>query len=140
MKHYLSKSINETNNIGFEIAKTIKPGFAINIVGNLGSGKTALCASIIKNLGVTATVTSPTYPILNEYYTNSLSIFHFDFYRLQSYREFYDSGFEEKFNKNSICFVEWNSKIEEVGIKFNIIIEMIFLKNNERNIYIKINN
>ena len=46
LKHYLSKSIDETN-IGFEIAKTIKPGF-INIVGNLGSGKTALCASIIK--------------------------------------------------------------------------------------------
>ena len=124
MKRYLSKSIDETNDIGFEIAKKIKPGFAINIVGDLGSGKTALCASII----------------LNEYYTNFLTIFHFDFYRLQSYHEFYDSGFEEKFNKNSICFVEWNSKIEEVGIKFNIIIELVFLKNNERNIYIKINN
>ena len=42
--------------------------------------------------------------------------------------------------KNSICFVEWNSKVEEVGIKFNIIIELVLLKNNERNIYIKINN
>ena len=75
MKHYLSKSIDETYDIGFEIAKTIKPGFAINLVGNLGSGKTALCASIIKNLGISSTVTSPTYPILNEYYTNTLSIF-----------------------------------------------------------------
>ncbi len=78
------------------------------ITGNLGSGKTTLIKNFCAYLGVKDLVSSPTFPIINEYICNSgQKIFHFDFYRLNTIQEALDIGSELYLNSGSYCFIEW---------------------------------
>jgi len=80
----------------------------IAISGNLGSGKTTLIKKFCTYLGVKDVVSSPTFPIINEYVSKSgEQIFHFDFYRLNSIQEALDIGSELYLNSGSYCFIEW---------------------------------
>ena len=80
----------------------------ITFGGELGSGKTTLINEICRNLGVTDTVTSPTYSIIQEYQSGSgLKIYHLDLYRINSPREGIDAGVEECLMSGEICLIEW---------------------------------
>jgi tRNA threonylcarbamoyladenosine biosynthesis protein TsaE len=80
--------------------------------GELGSGKTTLIKEIGKVLGVSDTMSSPTFSIINEYETGgNQKVFHFDFYRIKNEAEAYDIGTDEYFYSGSPCFVEWPEKI-----------------------------
>ena len=80
--------------------------FAIS--GNLGSGKTTLIKYLCAHLGVNEVVSSPTFPIINEYISDSgQKIFHFDFYRLNSIQEALDIGTDSYLNSGCYCFIEW---------------------------------
>lgn len=80
--------------------------------GEMGSGKTTLIKELCLQLGVTDTVSSPTFTILNEYHSNEAGpVYHFDFYRLKSETEAYDFGYEEYFYSGNFCFIEWPEKI-----------------------------
>lgn len=81
--------------------------------GEMGAGKTTLIQEICKQKGVIQKVTSPTFALVNEYYTKSKGIiFHFDFYRLDSPEEVLDIGFEEYLSSGNPCFMEWPEKID----------------------------
>ena len=81
-------------------------------VGEMGSGKTTLIKAIGKALGVTETMSSPTFSIVNEYKgREGRKIYHFDLYRLTSEKEIFDIGTEEYFDSNDFCFVEWPEKL-----------------------------
>jgi tRNA threonylcarbamoyladenosine biosynthesis protein TsaE len=80
--------------------------------GEMGSGKTTFIKSLCSQLGVTDTMSSPTFSIVNEYLTHTnTKIFHFDFYRIKNEAEAYDIGTEEYFYSGNYCFVEWPEKI-----------------------------
>ena len=83
--------------------------------GSMGVGKTTLIKEICAQLGVTQTVCSPTFAIVNEYTTgDGEPVYHFDFYRLKSISEAYDIGYEEYFYSGCYCFTEWTEKIESL--------------------------
>lgn len=83
--------------------------------GELGAGKTTLIAEICKQLGVSGTVTSPSFAIVNEYGTKGgNSIYHFDFYRIKDISEAFDIGYEEYFFSGNLCLIEWPEMIEEL--------------------------
>ncbi len=83
--------------------------------GLMGAGKTTFIKVLCEVLGVNATVSSPTFSIVNEYLSaKGEKIFHFDFYRINSVNEAYDMGYEEYFYSNAYCFIEWPEKIEEL--------------------------
>ncbi|MBL4707541.1 MAG: tRNA (adenosine(37)-N6)-threonylcarbamoyltransferase complex ATPase subunit type 1 TsaE [Flavobacteriales bacterium] len=85
----------------------------ISFRGDLGAGKTTLIKNICNFLGVKDEVTSPTFSIVNEYEThNKKTIYHFDFYRLESEEEAFDMGIEDYFYSTKLCLMEWPSKIE----------------------------
>ena len=101
----------------------------VNIIlfkGELGTGKTTLIKSILKNLGIEENITSPTFSIVNQYSTSNLLINHFDLYRVKSLKELDVIGFEEYLDNEGITFIEWPeiamSKISyhyiEIYIKF----------------------
>jgi tRNA threonylcarbamoyladenosine biosynthesis protein TsaE len=80
--------------------------------GEMGSGKTTLIKSLCRHLGVSDTMSSPTFSIVNEYQAlNKTTIFHFDFYRIKNEEEAYDIGTDEYFYSGNYCFVEWPEKI-----------------------------
>ena len=83
--------------------------------GKMGAGKTTFIKAICKALGVTDTVNSPTFTIINEYRSaKGFPIYHFDFYRINRLQEAYDIGVEEYFSGDGLCLIEWPEKIAEI--------------------------
>lgn len=108
-----TQNADETVHFGFELAKKLKPGNVIALYGDLGSGKTQLVKGICKGLGVTQTVNSPTFMIVNEYSSPEIkNIFHFDLYRMTSEDEVISMGFYDYMNDRGIILIEWPEHIE----------------------------
>lgn len=110
----LSKSIDETIAAGEKIAKGLKRGSVVALVGDLGSGKTVLTKGIAKGLGVKNSryVNSPTFVIIKEY-KGKLPLYHFDLYRLTDSSELDIENFEEYFYGGGVTVVEWADKIRQ---------------------------
>ena len=110
---YRSKSVEETQAIGEQLAKRLTPGTVIAYYGDLGAGKTAFTQGLARGLGVDAMVTSPTYTIVNEYLSGRLPLFHFDMYRLSSSEDLFDIGWEDYLARGGVCAVEWSERVED---------------------------
>ncbi len=83
--------------------------------GTMGAGKTTFVKALCEAMGVTDTVNSPTFAIVNEYNTPSgCPIYHFDFYRIKQLAEVYDMGYEDYFYGRGLCFIEWPELVEEL--------------------------
>ena len=81
---------------------------AVAFDGEMGSGKTTLIKAVCECMGCVDVVNSPTFSIINEYFTkDGVTIYHFDFYRLKNVREMLDLGVEEYFYSGNFCFIEW---------------------------------
>ena len=83
--------------------------------GQMGSGKTTFIKALCSEMGVTDTVTSPSFTLVNEYKRpGNPSVYHFDFYRIKKISEVLDFGIEEYFDSDSPCFMEWPELIEQL--------------------------
>lgn len=99
-----------------KVTDQILPHLQHNILllkGNLGAGKTTFTKFLLKKLGSTDEVSSPTYAIVNEYDSPKGKIFHFDLYRMKNIREVYDIGMEEYLDSAYLCIIEWPEVYEE---------------------------
>ena len=110
---FLTKSPEETENIGAALGKIVTPGTVIAYEGDLGAGKTAFTRGLARGLGCTDTVTSPTYTIVNEYLSGRLPLFHFDMYRLRSSDDLWDIGWEDYLDRGGVCAVEWSENVAD---------------------------
>jgi len=79
--------------------------------GDMGVGKTTLIKELAKELGVTDTLSSPTFSIVNEYQAKNNLLYHFDCYRLGSEQEAFDIGIEDYLNAGHYAFIEWPQNI-----------------------------
>ena len=104
----------ETEKLGERIGQAAVPGMVVALIGDLGTGKTTLTKSIARGLGVTETVTSPTFNIIREYKSGRIPLYHFDVYRIADPDEMFELGYEEYFYGDGICVVEWADIIEEL--------------------------
>lgn len=86
----------------------------IALYGDLGAGKTTFIKELSKSIGINNIVSSPTFTLLNEYHTDSNTIFHFDFYRIKEPKEIFELGFEEYFYSDHYVFIEWPENIREL--------------------------
>ena len=79
------------------------------LTGTLGAGKTTLVQEILTQLGVVGPIQSPTYTYVTLYQlADGRTVYHFDLYRLSSYEQFVQAGFDEYlYDENGICFIEW---------------------------------
>ena len=106
---YTSKSLKDTSELGQKIAKLCVTPILIELVGDLGGGKTALVKAIAKGLGITQTVISPSYNIHRTYQApNGTKLEHFDLYRLDNNDEVVRNELAEVLldGKAFVC-VEW---------------------------------
>ena len=111
-----TNSVEETESYGKALAGRIAndsslPRF-IALYGDLGVGKTAFVRGFTSVFAENARVKSPTFALVNEYKGASLSVFHFDMYRISDEDELYSIGFYDYQDRNGICLTEWSENIE----------------------------
>lgn len=82
--------------------------------GDMGAGKTTLIRAIVKALGGTTEVSSPTFSIVNEYQVTDDKVYHFDFYRVDDVTEVLDIGIEDYLYSGHWIFIEWPDIIDEI--------------------------
>jgi tRNA threonylcarbamoyladenosine biosynthesis protein TsaE len=108
MPRHLNLPDNDaTLHLGQTLAAGIAPGRVVHLRGDLGAGKTTVVRGLLRGLGYTGRVKSPTYTLLEPYELSRLHLYHFDFYRLEDQNEWLKAGFREYFNDASTCVVEW---------------------------------
>lgn len=95
---------------GASLMSCCKRGGIVSLSGNLGTGKTTLVRGALESLGVTSGVRSPTYTLVELYPFETLSIAHFDLYRLADPEELEFLGFRDYLNDETLCFIEWPEK------------------------------
>lgn len=114
MKSWNCSSIEELPQIAKELLEFVPQARLFAFYGEMGAGKTTFIKSICKVLGSKDEVSSPTFALVNEYVSDSVNtIYHFDFYRINSVEEAYDMGFEEYIQSGFYCFVEWPEMVSE---------------------------
>lgn len=109
----ITNSPAETEAVGFALAQRLGPGSIVAYRGGLGAGKTAFTRGLAKGLGITDSVTSPTYTIVNEYLGGRMPLFHFDMYRLGSADDLFDIGWDDYLERGGVCAVEWSENVDE---------------------------
>lgn len=104
--------LNTISSVSNEIMKYTFPNKKFLFYGDLGAGKTTLIKELSLQLGVKDIVSSPTFSIVNEYYSDTNGIiYHFDLFRINNLEEILDIGFNEYINSDSYCFIEWPNKV-----------------------------
>jgi tRNA threonylcarbamoyladenosine biosynthesis protein TsaE len=108
------KNEDDTRALGMRIADALEPGDVVALIGDLGTGKTALTKYIARGLGITEEINSPTFTIVKEYKSGRIPLYHFDVYRLGSGDELLDIGAEEMLDGDGACVIEWADIVADV--------------------------
>lgn len=116
-------SVEETRIVGAALSPTLLPGDVISLTGDLGAGKTAFVQGVAAALGVEGRVTSPSFTIVHEY-EGRYPIIHLDVYRLDSFQEVIDLGFEEFLDPEAIVLIEWGEAIAPMLPRRHLEVEM----------------
>jgi tRNA threonylcarbamoyladenosine biosynthesis protein TsaE len=125
-------SLQETNDFAQKFVPQLVAGDVVELRGDLGSGKTTLAQYIINHLtGSNASVTSPTFNIVQLYPTPEFTIWHFDLYRLESPAELVEIGLEEAFNYG-VSLIEWPEIAQDYLPEERLVINLSCGKKNER--------
>jgi len=101
---------DEDGTARFAARLATQPGLAsafIALHGDLGAGKTTLVRHLLRALGVTGRIKSPTYAVVEPHQAPGLAIWHFDFYRFNDPREWEDAGFRDLFASPGLKLAEW---------------------------------
>ena len=134
----ITKTVEETEEAGYNLAKGLKAGAVVTLYGDLGAGKTAFVRGMARGLNSKNRVTSPTFTIVNEY-SGDLPLFHFDMYRLGSSNELFDIGWEDYLVRGGICVVEWSENVSDAFDGSEIIVRIDKLSDTERKITLEDN-
>lgn len=130
MKRVESFSAADTFEIGKELGCQAQSGQVYCLEGELGVGKTVFTQGFASGLGITETVNSPTFTILQEYRDGRMPFYHFDVYRITDVEEMEEVGYTDYFYGDGVCLVEWAGIIADIlpTERVRIVIEKDFEK------------
>ncbi|KPK87270.1 MAG: tRNA threonylcarbamoyladenosine biosynthesis protein TsaE [Bacteroides sp. SM23_62_1] len=115
MTRFIIESTAAIRKVAKEFLKQYGQKRIFAIYGELGAGKTTFIKALCYELGVNEIVSSPSFAIINEYYSDCCGrIYHFDFFRLEELAEAFDIGYEDYFYSGQYCFIEWADRIEAI--------------------------
>lgn len=136
MEHQIiSRSAEETMNLGARFVALCKPGSTFCLTGDLGAGKTTLVRGIAKTLNIKSIVQSPTFNIMKVYFDGDKPLIHIDAYRLADLDT--DIGLDEYIGyETGITVIEWPEFIKNLIPENAIEVNITHVKDDERNIKI----
>lgn len=120
----LSESSEATEEVGRKIGKSLKGGEVIELISDLGGGKTTLVRGIAAGAGSKDKVSSPTFTLSKVYSAGSFQIIHYDFYRLQDPGLMEYELAEALSDKHAVLIVEWANIVQDVLPKERLIIRI----------------
>ncbi len=124
-------SVEETQNIAYEIGKWVNKGMVLTLEGDLGAGKTTFTKGLAKGLEVKRNVNSPTFTIIKEY-QGRLPLYHMDVYRLENGAD--EIGLDDYLFGEGVCVIEWASMISDLLPSNRLDIKIYRESENERRI------
>lgn len=125
-------SLGDTEKLAKKIASLLKAGDVIELIGDLGAGKTTFAKFLIRHLvGEDTEVTSPTFNIVQLYDARGFTIWHFDLYRLKSPHELFEIGLDEALDLG-VSLIEWPEIASYMLPKERLVIKLFSGKNDER--------
>lgn len=142
-KKIILNSLDDTADIAKEIASKLEkyPKNKASIIfleGDLGTGKTTLVKEILKSLGLSEPVTSPTFTIIEPYLIKDKKIYHIDLYRIESRKELEVLGIEEYSAENDcLIFIEWPEKAEGFFSEYDLKIRLSHINELSRELIIE---
>lgn len=107
-------SAEETYELGKKLGKEAKPGQIYTLNGDLGVGKTVFTQGVADGLGITESVNSPTFTIVQVYEDGRIPFYHFDVYRIGDVEEMEEIGYQDYFYGEGLCIIEWAELISEI--------------------------
>lgn len=102
-------------------AAQLSAPLTVGLVGDLGAGKTTFVRGVLRTLGVTGAIKSPTYALVESYDTTIGAVHHFDAYRIEGEADFEARGGFDYFDHASIRFIEWPEKLNGI-VAFDVTI------------------
>jgi tRNA threonylcarbamoyladenosine biosynthesis protein TsaE len=108
-----TKSAEDTQALGAEVGAMARPGDVILLTGELGTGKTVFVKGLASALGVTETITSPTFTLVRTY-EGRLPLVHADAYRIDQAEEAVDLALTELLDEGAVAVAEWGERLASV--------------------------
>lgn len=139
MFKYISENLKDTEKFGEKLAKSLKKGDVISLIGDMGAGKTTLVQTIGKTLGVDDYITSPTFALVNTFY-GDVELNHLDLYRMEDSREIESIDIDNYVYPYGISIIEWAERAKEYMPRNLVEIYIDKLGENKREFTIKGNN
>ena len=127
----ITRNVQETKDIAKRIGEKINQKTIILLKGDLGAGKTTFTQGLAQGLGITKTVSSPTFTIMKVYH-GRLPLYHIDAYRLEGIHQ--DLGFEDQLEEEAVCVIEWPDYIMDILPSEYLVITISYLSEHEREI------
>jgi tRNA threonylcarbamoyladenosine biosynthesis protein TsaE len=106
----LSKSSEETRDLGRKLGLAVSPGDVVALTGDLGSGKSVLARGVLEALGVEGDMPSPSFVIVASYEAPN-PVNHIDLYRFENAGQALDIGLEDLLYSDCISIVEWADRL-----------------------------
>lgn len=128
------ENLEATLSLGKKLGELLQPGMLITLDGDLGAGKTTFTKGIGQGLQIKRVINSPTFTILKQY-RGILQLSHFDAYRLEGQDN--DLGFEEIFDSDDVCVVEWPEFISDILPEKRLEIQINKIDENARKFVLK---
>jgi tRNA threonylcarbamoyladenosine biosynthesis protein TsaE len=106
----------------------------VELRGDLGAGKTTLVRHLLRALGVTGRIKSPTYAVVEPYELPAFNVWHFDFYRFSDPREWEDAGFRDIFASPGLKLAEWPEKAGALLPRADLVIHLEVQSDDSRRV------
>lgn len=118
---------SSTAKLALRFAKALQAPSVLAFSGEIGAGKTTFIRAMLRALGITSAIKSPTFSLVESYESKGLHIHHFDLYRIEEDTELEYIGFRDYFTDQSICCIEWPQRVHStllaIDLQFSLLIK-----------------
>ena len=119
---------------GKKLGASLEAPAVLELLGDVGAGKTTLTRGIAEGLGIAEAITSPSFTISKEYQGEKYRLVHYDFYRLADPGIMSEDLDEAISDSNTITIVEWGESIRDILPENHKRIEIKYIDENTREI------